>query len=84
VKDRIERILRLATAVAAVGKVEGRTAVRRVVGTSSWKHDDERKAAADAKRQRKQQRNIGNAIATGEFKELPEWHPDDWKMNSSL
>lgn len=35
-----------------------RTAVRRVLGTSEWRSDEDRVNAAEAKRQRKQKRNI--------------------------
>jgi hypothetical protein len=37
-----------------------RTAVRRVLGTAEWRSDEDRVNAAEAKRQRKQKRNMQN------------------------
>jgi hypothetical protein len=55
------RILEAATGVAIGMRIQGKSAVRRVIGTADWKHDPERKAAADAKRQRRQARNLKNS-----------------------
>lgn len=50
-----------AAAMAAIRRHTGlgfRAAVRRTVGTSDWRHDPERVAAAEAKRARKRARNL--------------------------
>jgi hypothetical protein len=53
-------VLRLATKVAAAGRIMGKTAIRRVCGTAEWRHDEERVAAAEAKRERRRARNRRN------------------------
>lgn len=40
--------------------IDFRTAVRRVLGTAEWRSDEGRMSAAEAKRQRKQKRNLQN------------------------
>jgi hypothetical protein len=58
--EQIREVFSLATGVALRGKVSGKTAVRRVVGTAEWRHDPERVAAAEAKRERRRARNRRN------------------------
>ena len=40
------------------GSTDERAAIRRAARTSDWRHDPERLAAADAKRERRRQRNL--------------------------
>ena len=47
-------------ALRAHPHMDFRTAVRRVLGTSEWRSDEDRINAAEAKRQRKMQRNVRN------------------------
>ena len=56
-----EQILAAAFGMAATMKISGKTAVRRLVGTAEWRDDQARVEAAEAKRQRRQQRNLRNA-----------------------
>lgn len=49
----VMRVFQMATDMAVAMKIDGKAAVRRVVGTAAWKHDPERVAAARAKRERK-------------------------------
>lgn len=40
------------------GSTQPKTAIRRAARTSDWQHDTERLAAAEAKRERRRQRNL--------------------------
>ena len=55
----IQRVFTEATAMAIGMCIGGKAAVRRVVGTAAWRHDPERIAAAEAKRERRRQRAGG-------------------------
>lgn len=51
-----EKIFEAAKLLAPRMKVDYRTAVRRMVGNTEWRHDPERLAAAEARRARKRKR----------------------------
>lgn len=53
--DRLDALLKAAETFFHRG-TEARASVRRAIGTSDWKHDPKRLAAAEAKRARKNAR----------------------------
>jgi hypothetical protein len=52
-EDDVNRAFLVAAGAAAMHRLDFKSAVRRVLGNSDWKHDPERLAAAEAKRARK-------------------------------
>jgi hypothetical protein len=60
-EELMKRVFTSATAMAIGMGISGKAAVRRVVGTAAWRHDSERVAAAEAKRERRRRRAEGSA-----------------------
>lgn len=60
--NKVQHVLKAAMALALGNhSMKGKTAVRRVVGTSEWRHDLERVEAAIAKRERRRARVHGSS-----------------------
>lgn len=57
--DKMQRVLARAFDMSLGMSIGGKAAVRRIVGTSEWRHDPERVAAAEAKRERRRKRAGG-------------------------
>lgn len=60
--DMLKRVIADAVSLAARAGISGKAAVRRVLGTSEWRHDDERMKAAAAKRERRLKRAGGASL----------------------